>query len=86
MISIIVAGLAALAALFSFRWQVANRIFKIAVLLLAIVSGGLMAQTAHMGGQIRHTEIRNGVALQNGNENSGENEGKVGQQKEKDDD
>ncbi len=45
-----------------------------------------MAQTAHMGGQIRHTEIRNGVALQNGNENSGENEGKVGQQKEKDDD
>ena len=86
MISIIVAGLAALAALFSLRWQVASRIFKIAVLLLAIVSGGLMAQTAHMGGQIRHTEIRNGVALQNGNENSGENEGKVGQQKEKDDD
>ena len=73
MVSISAAGLLALTALFSFRWQVASHVFKMVVLLLAITSAGLMAQTAHLGGQIRHTEIRNGVALQNGNEAGGEN-------------
>jgi uncharacterized membrane protein len=66
MISIIAGGLLALIALFSFKWQVASRLFKMVVLLLAITSGGLMAQTAHLGGQIRHTEIRPGFAMQNG--------------------
>lgn len=78
MISISVAGLAALAALISLRWQVPSRFFRVVVLLLALASGGLMVQTAHLGGQIRHTEIRNNVALQN--------EVNVDQQKEKDDD
>ena len=86
MISVAAAGLFALAALFSFRWQVATRVFKMVVLLLAVTSGGLMAQTAHLGGQIRHTEIRNGVALQNGNNASGENEVNANQQQKKDDD
>lgn len=86
MIAITVAGLAALAALFSFKWQLATRVFKVVILLLAITSGGLMVQTAHLGGQIRHTEIRSGVVLQNGNENGGQNEGNAGQQQEKDDD
>ena len=86
MISIAVAGLAALTALFSFRRQIATRVSKVVVLLLAIASGGLMAQTAHLGGQIRHTEIRNSVAFQNGNENGGQNEGNAGQQQEEDDD
>ncbi|RYY43686.1 MAG: hypothetical protein EOO06_19340 [Chitinophagaceae bacterium] len=86
MISIAAAGFAALAALFSFRWQIVTRVLKVVVLLLAITSGGLMAQTAHLGGQIRHTEIRTGVAVQNGNENGGENEGNAGQQQQKDDD
>ena len=85
MISIAAAGLLALAGLFTFRWQIAARVFRTVVLLLAIVSGGLMAQTAHLGGQIRHTEIRNGVALQNSNENSGENE-VSSQQQEQDND
>lgn len=73
MIFIGVAGVAALTALLSFRWQIASRVFKTIVLLLAITSGGLMAQTAHLGGQIRHTEIRSGATVQNneagGNEN-----------------
>jgi hypothetical protein len=68
MIFIAAAGLSAFAALFSFRWVLAGRLLKVVVLLLAITSGGLMAQTAHLGGQIRHTEIRNGVAVRNGNE------------------
>ena len=86
MISITVAGLAALAALFSFRWQKATRVLKMVVLLLVVTSGGLMAQTAHLGGQIRHTEIRNGVAAQHGNENGGESEGSTGQNQRKEDD
>jgi hypothetical protein len=78
----------ALAALFSFRWIFAARVLKVVVLLAAITSGGLMAQTAHLGGQIRHTEIRNEVALQNGNKASGENAtpGSNNQQQGQDDD
>lgn len=83
MISIAAAGLLALAALLSVRRQAASRVLRIVVLLLAITSGGLMVQTAHLGGQIRHTEIRNGVALQNG---GGENAGNGNQQQENDDD
>ena len=73
MISISAAGLLSLAALVSLTWQRTARVFKVIVLLLSIVSGGLMAQTAHLGGQIRHTEIRNGLATQNGNSANDEN-------------
>jgi len=86
MISIAVAGLLALVALSSFKWQIASRVLKVAVLIMAVSSGGLMIQTAHMGGQIRHTEIRSDVAMQNDNENGRETEGNAGQQQEKDDD
>ena len=85
-ISIAIAGVGALAALLSFKWQRATSIFKITVLLLALTSGGLMAQTAHLGGQIRHSEIRNGVALQNENEGGGANESTGSERQEKDDD
>jgi uncharacterized membrane protein len=84
MISIAAAGLAALAALLSFRWQIAVRVFKVVVVLLAITSGGLMAETAHLGGQIRHTEIRSSVALQNNSENAGNSEDNAGQQQDDD--
>jgi uncharacterized membrane protein len=84
MISIVAGGFAALAALLSFRWKMATSVFRIAVLLLAITSGGLMAQTAHLGGQIRHTEIRNSVAFQNENENGEQKEDNAGQQQEED--
>ena len=85
MISIAVAGLFALAALFSIRWRAISHAFKIMVLVLAVACSGLMAQTAHLGGQIRHAEIRNG-AVQTGMEGSGINQGEVNQQIENDDD
>ena len=87
MISIAAAGISALVALFSFRWFHAARVLKALVLLLAITSGGLMAQTAHLGGQIRHTEIRNGLAAQNGNDNGDKNDmqGNSNEQQEQDD-
>src|SRR5687767_13487030 len=71
-ISIAAAGLLALTALLSFRRFWLTRILKVVVLLLAITSGALMAQTAHLGGQIRHSEIRNGVAVLKGNEEGSE--------------
>ena len=82
MISIAAAGLLALAALIMVRW---SRILKIFVLMVAIISGGLMVQTAHLGGQIRHTEIRNGFALQNESAGGSEN-GNVHGNRQKDDD
>ena len=87
MISIAAAGISALVALFSFRWLLATRLFKVLVLLLTIASGGLMAQTAHLGGQIRHTEIRNGFAAQSGNEDGGkvDVQGNNNQEEEQDD-
>ena len=86
MISIAAAGFVSMIALLVYKWAVAARMARILVLLLAVTSGGLMAQTAHLGGQIRHTEIRNGVALQNDEGTSGEKEGGGIQQQQKDDD
>lgn len=37
--------------------------------LLSVATGGLIAQTAHLGGQIRHTEMRNSTTAQNNVEN-----------------
>jgi uncharacterized membrane protein YuzA (DUF378 family) len=86
MIAIAAAGLMSLLALFSYKWVVVTRFAKVLVLLLTIASGGLMAQTAHLGGQIRHSEIRNGVALQQGNEAGGKDQGIANQQQKQQDD
>lgn len=58
---LVILGVAALAGLVLFRrgksipcW------FAIAVSALALLVGGLMAWTANLGGQIRHSEIRSG--------------------------
>jgi len=70
MISIVAAGIAALFAFFSFKWIAVARVSKVFVLILSLVTGGLMAQTAHLGGQIRHSEIRSGATAQDGNEST----------------
>jgi uncharacterized membrane protein len=75
MISIVVAGLAALTGLFLSRRNSAARMFKIVVLLFAIASGALLAQTAHLGGLIRHTEIKSGSVVQGSADNG------IGEQK-----
>lgn len=88
MISIAVSGVLALAALLSFGWGFLARVLKPLVLVLTLASGGLMAQTAHLGGQIRHTEIRNGAAVQNEAQGAGEDDTRRsgGGQPEQDDD
>lgn len=39
-----------------------QRIIVMVVLVLSLVSSGLMARTANLGGMIRHTEIRGAIA------------------------
>lgn len=70
MISVAIAALMATAALGSLKFQFATRVFKIATLFLALTSAGLMLQTAHLGGQVRHTEIRSGFDVQNEENNT----------------
>ena len=68
LISIAASGVLALAAIFSSRWQSISRLFRIVVLMFSVISGALMIQTAHLGGQIRHSEIRTGAILPLDNE------------------
>ena len=69
MFSIVIGGVLALIALFTVQWRMAN-VVKIVLFIFAIISGGLMVQTAHLGGHIRHSEISSNVQGQNemGNE------------------
>lgn len=88
MTSIVVAGLMALFAFFSINWPRLAKVSKIVVLLFTVITGGLMAQTAHLGGQIRHSEIRTGTITQSAEQNN-ENtsaESKLQQGLDKDDD
>jgi uncharacterized membrane protein len=73
MISIVAAGIMSLFALFSVKWPAIERVSKVLALLFTLVTGGLMAQTAHLGGQIRHSEIRNGATTQGGSDGENEN-------------
>jgi uncharacterized membrane protein len=79
LIVIIITGVAALASLFT---RQKAGFFKTGLALcafLSFASFGVMAQTAHLGGQIRHSEIRSGTLT------AGEN-GKESEEKKKDDD
>ena len=48
-----------------------GKIIAITALLLSVASFGTMAQTAHLGGLIRHTELQKGNAV-SGNEKDGD--------------
>jgi uncharacterized membrane protein len=67
LIPAIATGFLALAGLFLNRFSSTGvaRAAMFTILLLSFVTGGLMARTANLGGQIRHTEIRQ--AAQNNN-------------------
>jgi type IV secretory pathway VirB2 component (pilin) len=51
-------GIAALAGLIHFRGRAVAAWFVVLLLVGALVVGVLMARTANLGGQIRHSEIR----------------------------
>ncbi|MGZ3939902.1 MAG: hypothetical protein ACXVLT_15030 [Flavisolibacter sp.] len=73
-VSVAVAGVMALIAFFSFRWPAFAKISKVLVLVFSLATGVLMAQTAHLGGQIRHSEIRTGATAQSPTGSEGANE------------
>ena len=55
-------GLVALGGLLGFRQRAVPRGFLAAVLLGSLAVGGWVGYTNYLGGQIRHTEIRDGAA------------------------
>jgi uncharacterized membrane protein len=62
LIAIEVLGVVSLAGLFASRRSAeVSKLFVTAALGVSIIAGGLMAWTANLGGQIRHTEIRSGA-------------------------
>lgn len=56
-----VLGAVSLAALVAVRRRSLPRALTVTVLPVALLVSGLMAYTANLGGQIRHTEIRGGA-------------------------
>ena len=71
---ILICGAMSLAAVFLYKSFSIARVMKYVVLLFAFASAVTMAKTAHLGGQIRHTEIQSTVMASSDKENgSGEN-------------
>jgi glucan phosphoethanolaminetransferase (alkaline phosphatase superfamily) len=58
------AGVVALVMLWWYRRRELPRWVAAAALVLALGVGGLMARTANLGGQIRHSEIRAGATVE----------------------
>lgn len=85
LIIIIITGVAALVAFVLKKKQSLLKPALILCVILSFVSFGVMAQTAHLGGQIRHSEIRSGAVVTDEGEN-GDNEPDKKNKDEKDDD
>ena len=62
MIIIVVTGVVALIGLLARKNAAVARLVLFAAVVLSLASFGTMAQTAHLGGLIRHTELQNGTA------------------------
>ena len=67
LLAVAITGIASLVGLLFYKLLQKTKIIKVLTLLMALAAGGLMAQTAHLGGQIRHTEIRSHVVAPNDN-------------------
>lgn len=76
-----VTGIIALISLAVKSKIVLSRRIALVSLIIAFISFGDFAQTAHLGGQIRHTELRSNSAMQVNSDNEGAKQGN-----EKDDD
>lgn len=78
LIVIALSGLVALTGLFVRKNAGIVRLIFLSLLLLSLASVGTMAQTAHLGGLIRHSELQNGSAADTeANENEEEEENKT---------
>ncbi len=85
MIIIAVTGVVALIGLLARKNTAVARMVLFAAVVLSLASFGTMAQTAHLGGLIRHTELQNGVATnEKENEEDEETDNKAKQKDVKD--
>lgn len=65
LIAVEVAGIIALAGLLLFRRKKGlGNLLAIVTLAFSVVTGGLLAWTSNLGGQVRHTEISSGLATE----------------------
>lgn len=62
--ALLAGGAFSLAGLLFYKKASFSRIIKPVLLVVALAAAGFMVQTAHLGGQIRHTEIRPGFSGQ----------------------
>jgi uncharacterized membrane protein len=62
LIAIMASGFFAIGVMLLWRWHTATKLLRVMVLVLAITSAALMAETAHLGGQIRHSAASNAMA------------------------
>jgi uncharacterized membrane protein len=77
LIVISLTALIALSGILFYSRRIIGKMARTSVFILSLISAGAMAQTAHLGGSIRHTEIRSGVAAvsdQNTENGSNKNE------------
>ena len=85
MIIIAVTGIVALIGLLARKNAAVAKLVFLAAAVLSLASFGTMAQTAHLGGLIRHTELQSGAATnEKGNEENEDEENKAQQKEVKD--
>ncbi|MGE5520878.1 MAG: DUF2231 domain-containing protein [Candidatus Dadabacteria bacterium] len=72
LIAIITSAVLSVAALIPYKLQTVSRVLTILVFVSILASSALLAQTAHLGGQIRHPEIRTATIAAAENNNAGE--------------
>jgi uncharacterized membrane protein len=86
-LAVLVAGFAvSLGGLLFYKKTFVSKVIKPVMLLVAVAAAGIMVQTAHMGGQIRHSEIRPGFSQQAENLSKGEKPAQEVNQRANDDD
>jgi len=77
LIIISITGIIALTGIFLTRNRWIAKFSVTGALLLSLASFGVMAQTAHLGGLIRHTELTNGSATTSEGSKDEENEKEI---------
>jgi uncharacterized membrane protein len=74
LIIICIGGAVALTGLLFKKNAALSKLVFVGVLFLSIASFGTMAQTAHLGGLIRHSELQNGSPTENGEAEKNKND------------
>ena len=80
-----VTGVLSLAGMLFNKRSVIVKPVSFILVVLSLASFGTMAQTAHLGGLIRHSEIRSGAVSNAGNESGGENSSEAKETNDSDD-